>query len=78
VPPRQAFNGPVTVVPSITVSSMLLSTRTFPLPSADDESKAVMGAAGQLKFNVVLLKVTALTPYPVPSEESRTSTGANR
>jgi hypothetical protein len=52
-----------------------LSTRTFPVLSADEDSTAVIGDAPQVRFSVALLKTTALDPKPVPVAESRTFTG---
>jgi hypothetical protein len=54
---------------------MLLSTNRLPVLSAVDESTAVIGEAEQVKLNVLLLKSTALAPYPVPAAEARWSTG---
>jgi hypothetical protein len=39
---------------------------------------AVMGEALQFKFNVALLKLTALDPKPVPLADARTLTGSKR
>jgi hypothetical protein len=78
VPPRQTLTGLLKSVPDVSLTWTKLSTRTFPVLSADEESTAVMGEALQFKFNVALLKMTALDPNPVPFAEARTLTGSKR
>src|SRR5580698_9577546 len=57
-----------------TLSETKLSTSTLPCPSGEDEIVAWTGD-GQLRFSVVLLKVLAWLPCPVPVVEGLTFTG---
>src|SRR5882757_5480369 len=60
-----------------TLSETKLSTRTLPLPSGEDERTAWTGETAHCRFKIVLLKVFASSPWPVPWVDTLTLAGLN-